>query len=188
MHLESKGIATGDASRPFVAQITIGTRNKREPLAEFAMPSLSLATQAADDWLEEYSARVGLGADRIRSMQVMQARWERMMAIEGCPPLPEPSEKYCSAIVNQVEAAHDPEGVPAVVRRAKHSARYPSAARIARTIEHVRQAGLQVSGVRVWPDGSIAVFDTRCDPLNAPGSSEDRPMSTNSSSDEIVFD
>lgn len=188
MHLESKGVATGETERPFVAQITIGSRNRRDVMHEWRAKTLRDAQEQADDWLHEYSARLGIGNDQQRSIGVMQARWDRMKAIADCPPLPEPGEKYCNAIVSQIEGANDPERAPATVRRAQRSSRYPSAARVARTINHVRQAGIQVSGVRVWPDGSIAVFDARYDPLSAPGSAEDMPASTNSSSDEIVFD
>lgn len=187
MQIASEGIATGDAGSPFRARISFGTRNKREVMHEWTAATLRDAQEQADDWLHEYSARLGLGDDQLRSMSVMQERWERMKAIQGCPDLPEPGAKYCDAIVNHADDAGEPPGVPTVVRRTQRSARYPSASRIARTVEHVRKAGLHPSGVRVWPDGSIAVFDARYDPLSAPGSSEDKLSSLNSSSDEGYF-
>jgi len=43
MNIESHGIETGDPERPFVAQITAGTKRTRELVAEFEAPSLSAA-------------------------------------------------------------------------------------------------------------------------------------------------
>ncbi|MGW8278527.1 hypothetical protein ACWGK7_03400 [Sphingomonas aurantiaca] len=188
MQIVSEGIATGNAGSPFRARISFGTRNKREVMHEWTAATLRDAQEQADDWLHEYSARLGLGDDQLRSMKVMQDRWERMKSIVGCPDLPEPGEKYCDAIVNHTDDAGEAPGVPTVVHRTQRSVRYPSASRIARTVEHVRKAGLHPSGVRVWPDGSIAVFDARYAPLSAPGTSEDRPVLTNSLSNQIVFD
>lgn len=188
MQIVSEGIATGDADSPFRARISFGSRNKREVMHEWTATTLRDAQEQADDWLHEYSARLGLGDDRLRSMTVMQDRWERMKSIVGCPDLPEPGEKYCDAIVDQADDAGELQGAPTILRRTPRSARYPSASRIARTVEHVRKAGLQASGVRVWPDGSIAVFDVRYDPLSAPGSSDDNVSPHRSPPNEIASD
>lgn len=38
---------------------------------------------------------------------------------------------------------------------------YPTRAKIAQAVEAARSAGIDVAGIRVWPDGSIAAFDAR---------------------------
>ena len=164
MHFESHGIATGDPQRPFVARITIGTRNKRETMVEFDAPSLAEAQQAADDWLNEYSARLGLGGAELLKPSAMHGRWQRLH--DGMPKFPEPREAYCAALERMDEGRAIEEVVDESAllppTRTRRRGSYPHRTKIVSVVASARAAGIDVAGIRVWPDGSIAAFDSSC--------------------------
>lgn len=160
MHIASDGVATGDPSRPFVSQITIGSRTKRELLAEFEAPSLAAAKRDAEDWMAEYCARVGLGGPELLNHAAMRSRWDRLR--DGMPDFPEPGEAYLHALKKLAFDGVHTEGIeetPPVRLRARPS--YPTRSRIVSAVAAARAADIDVAGIRVWPDGSIAVFDRR---------------------------
>lgn len=162
MHIESHGIETGEASRPFIARITIGTRRDREVLAEFESSTLASAEQEAQDWMEEYCARVGLGGERLLTAWAMRSRWDRLR--DGMPELPKPCREYRQA-VERISAASDLDdwlgnelGATGPARRAPA---YAGRSQVVSAVAAARAAKIDVAGIRLWPDGSIAVFDQR---------------------------
>ena len=160
MHVASEGVETGDPNRPFLARVTIGTIKERDLLAEFEAPSLETARRDADDWMAEYCARTGIGGVKHLEAAAMRSRWERMR--DGMPSLPEPGEAYCEALralacdTNGVAMANETPPSPPRRRQA-----YPSRSRVVSAVSAARASGIDVAGIRVWPDGSIAVFDAR---------------------------
>lgn len=173
MHLSSVAVATDDKPPRYLAQITTGSRNRREVMHEWEARSLREAGQEAEDWLNEMSARLGIGDDRLRLMPVMQERWDRLRGASNLPDLPVPTEKYLRALESVEDDTSAAEGElkrrhsPAPSKQA-----YPSSARVCRTVEAARAAGIVVAGIRVWRDGSIAVFDASSS-LSAPALRQD---------------
>lgn len=164
MQLESHAVETGDPKRPFLAQVTLGTRSKREVLAQFEAPSLEAAQRNADDWLDEYCARVGLGSAELLQPEVMLARWRRFN--ERMPDFPKPCAAYQAArsqlgARKPKAAAPSAAATPPVIFRARARSSYASRSRIITAVSAARAAGIDVSGIRLWPDGSMAVFDSR---------------------------
>jgi hypothetical protein len=160
MHIESGGVATGDPERPFLARITIGSRNKRETLAEFEAPSLAAAERDAEDWMNEYCARVGLGGAKLLNHAAMRSRWDRLR--DGMPKFPEPGDAYLRALEDLAFAGvhtADIEETPPIRSRPRSS--YPTRSKIVSAVAAARAADIDVAGIRIWPDGSIAVFDSR---------------------------
>lgn len=160
MHMSSVAVTTDEKPPRYLAQITTGSRNCREVMHEWEARSLKEADQQSEDWLHEMSARLGIGDDRLRLMPVMQARWERLGGARNLPDLPVPTEKYLRALESIEDDPYTAEGElkrrysPTFPKQA-----YPSSAKVSRTVEAARAAGIVVAGIRVWRDGSIAVFD-----------------------------
>lgn len=160
MDVQSEGVETGDPRRPFLARVTIGTRKNRAVLAEFEAPSLTAARSDADDWMGEYCARIGLGGVKYLDPSVMRSRLDRLR--DGMPSFPEPGEAYCKALSG---LAFDMSRGDAMDESRSSTSRrrqsYPSRSKIVSAVAAARAAEIDVAGIRVWPDGSIAVFDQR---------------------------
>lgn len=87
----------------------------------------------------------------------MRERWARLEKAGPLPDLPEPGEKYFRAIETVSEV-----GEPAKqATTSRPRVGYPTQAKIRSVIASARSAGIDVAGVRVWPDGSVAAFDRR---------------------------
>lgn len=157
MEFESTAIATGERDRPFIARITVGTRKTKTLLHEWPAASLAAAEQEGDDWLYEYLARIGGGGFDLIEPDAIRARLNRLH--NGMPPLPEPCEAYCVALDGRKSVAGISLPAPAATLRPRRRSIAPSA--VKRIVEAARAAGIDVAGVRIWPDGSIAAFDLR---------------------------
>lgn len=159
-YVSCEGVETNNPERPFIARITVGTKKNRNVLAEFEAPSLPAAQRDANDWMAEYCARVGIGGAKYLDASAMRSRWDRLR--DGMPNFPEPGAAYCAALralafdLGEGDAMEEPEA--SKVRRRRS---YPSRARIVSTVVAARAVGIDVAGVRIWADGSIAVFDPR---------------------------
>lgn len=158
---ESHAIVTDDPKAPFLARITMGTRKRQSTVHEWPALSLAAAQQQADDWLAEYCARLGIADDRSREPAVMKARWARLEKAAWLPDLPELSEKYCRAL--EATEEHESGPLPRVssVTRGREHRRYASDSKIRSVVSSARAAGIDVAGIRAWPDGSVAAFDKR---------------------------
>lgn len=159
--IESHAVETGDSTKPFVARITFGTRNRKETWYEWPAPSLAVAQQQADDWQEEYAARLGLGDDRIRDPRVMRGRWARLKKAAWLPDLPEPCDKYCRALGETAAPEAETVSRALSIPKARERRRYATDAKIRGVVSSARLAGIDVAGIRAWPDGSVAAFDQR---------------------------
>jgi len=111
--------------------------------------------------MAEYCARLGVGDPEFLHPEVMRSRWDRLR--DGMPKFPEPGEAYCSALRALAFEPND-----AAVTRAsrlkvvRQRPSYPPRSKISSVVAAARAAGVDVAGIRVWPDGSVAVFDPRC--------------------------
>ena len=86
----------------------------------------------------------------------MCARWARFETIKWLPDLPDPVPEYFRAIEKISGASDERDASP---QRAR--SRYPTRSKIRSVVAAARAAGIEVAGIRVWPDGSIAAFDGR---------------------------
>lgn len=154
MHFESFAVETGDPNCPFLARITFGTRNKQDTMYEWGAESLDEAQRQADDWLYEFSARVGLPGSADEDPAAAESRARRLKRYKNLPEFPEPTERTRKPIAPMPKANRSSQ--PALVRSAPG---YPKAASIVRAVKAARKAGIAVAGVKVWPDGAIAAFD-----------------------------
>jgi nicotinamidase-related amidase len=81
------------------------------------------------------------------------------------PPLPEPGETYCRAleVMSSDQSPDDLFKKEEIAPRRPPARRpsYPTRAKIVAAVAAARAASIEVAGIRVWPDGSIAAFDSR---------------------------
>lgn len=157
VHIKSAAVATDDPDRPFLARITVGTAKRMNTLCEWPARSADEAQAQADDWLAEYCARLGLGSSQARSPSAIAARSNRLEGIEDLPELPVPSAEYTLAL----DRADDVGGGPGHLLITRRKPSYPTRAKVVQAVQAARSAGIDVAGIRVWPDGSIAAFDAR---------------------------
>lgn len=167
MHFESVGVETGDPAQPYMARITFGTRNRQELLHEWPAGTLNNAQQQADDWLSEYCARLHSQIDERETIADAKDRLKRLARYQGIPelppvppgPWPTSMPHWKSGNVRDAiapdPAVSQPEGV--VVSGLKKTIR----SRVKQVVSMAKGAGIDVVGIRVWPDGSIAAFDGR---------------------------
>jgi len=181
MHLESFGIETGDPKQPYLARVTVGTRKRRETLHEWPAASVAAAKAQANDWCWEWSARIE-GKIEDETVEDAAARAARLKTYGKLPDLPwaprgwprvtgaPPRTQVVGASTAQ---AHTSSPQPVAVAGLRKTIR----SRVHQVVSAARAAKIDVVGVRVWPDGSIAAFDARSsfsapasdpDPANAP--------------------
>lgn len=160
MEIQSEAIDAKPGEHGFLARITIGTRARKEVMHEWPAASLRDAQVQADAWLHEYSARLGLGDPALMSHAAVADR--ASILHDQMPALPQPCEAY-----NQVKAAPAPAaaypGSQARKQRGNRRDSYAASRHIKEVVEAARRAGLKPSGIRVWPDGSVAVFEANAD-------------------------
>lgn len=167
MHLESMGVETGDPAKPYMARVTFGTRNRQELLHEWPARTLKAAEQQADDWSWEYSARIQSRIDKHETIADAEARLKRLARYKGLPELPPLPPGPWPASTPHWEVGHSqfsatpdpaaPQREAEVVSGLKKTVR----SRVKQVVSMARGAGIDVVGIRVWPDGSIAAFDGR---------------------------
>lgn len=166
MYFESMAVETADPERPFLARVTTGLGKWTRVIEEWPAPSLEAAEQQADDWTAEYVLRLGGSSHVVDTGPEADARRARLELLKNLPPLPAKIERQTTPDkapprrtqrpAQALESAIDQRPPSATERR-----RYPTAARVNRYMAAGRKNGLDVAAFRVWPDGSIAVYDAR---------------------------
>lgn len=153
MHWESLAIETGDPERPYLAQITFGTRKSRDVKQEWPAASLAEAQTQADDWLAEFSYRIGLATEE--QIADADARLLRLARYKLAPGFSEKRPTKLPSIPKRRQEKAEAAAAP-VQRDRPQPISQP---RITKLVRAARAAGIVPAGVTVWPDGVIAVFD-----------------------------
>lgn len=154
MEIESCAVETDDPDEPILARITIGTRKNKHVMHEWPAASLAQAQSEADAWLDEYSARLGLGDPALSAPSAIAHR--AGIIHDAMPALPEPKDEYVARSLVQSCAAPARNAADRVLQ--KRGRGYAPQSIIKRVVSAASDAGIAVTGVRVWPDGSVAVF------------------------------
>ena len=167
MHLEAFGIASDGDGPPFIARVTIGTKKRREVMHEWAAKSVEDGEQQAQDWMEEFCARCLGRTPDDETLVEAKARLKRLPRYTAAPELPPIPSGGWPRNIDIFPATPPPLTTDIGNAGAWPAAGEPPAEvkvarmRVRQVVGAARASGIDVVGVRVWPDGSIAAFDTR---------------------------